>query len=1320
MKRRGVILFFLFSFLLCGEVKTENLHFLDFPFNLSHKIIQGWFYDNGNKHQGIDYFCNIGDPIYAPADGIAMSSSQDLNSLYSFGNFVFIDHENGFATLFAHLDKTNTNLKNYPSNLRNNRNFSEWTEIKKGDYLGDCGMTGTTNSHLHFESTNGFYAIDRFDSYDIYSTSIFYPFNSSYNLMGEKNIWSLNYLNIDSENKTVNNYSTPVKEDINLKNYKIEFLNNNQNLVVTKNSEVEIKVKIKNLAENLEAEKTSFNVIGGIEKNKIFKHNSWITDLRPSLLNININKNEEKEFSFLINTPNELGQFIFEFVVVENNTWKKIDSGQSFKINFQIIEDDNEKKIVEDYLEKDEEKNVDKNILIKIKDDFLKKTEEVLENIKNFFVLGGGNSNSSIDDQNLTNDEDDEENNSEELDYSFSLDFPTSSFYVTNTANIFLSGSKSSNLEKIFINSSSQEIYFTSSTWKKEIFLNQGDNLFNIFSEKTTSTVNLNIRYEKILSLPEIEIQVLDEEKHILHIFWQSENADFFDLEIKRNSGDWQNISSKISSTDFTTSTRIDENFYVRVRGRDQLDNVSEWVYENYLFEYEKTVVINEIAWMGVSSDRTNYEWIELYNNTENEIDLTGWNLFIENFSGTSTTIPLSGLIKKDGYFLLARNSDVFKDVDENLLFNFSLHNSGAKLVLFDNEKKIIDESDQKDGWFAGNTIGKYRSSERIDSKISGNFSYNWQTNEIFHYKSESKGNLAIYASPGQSNNSLFYIPDNFLSFYPEFWGENDEFIFKKENSPYLFNDFVVPLGKKVIIEPGVILFGIFNESKIIVEGEMELNGEDAERIYFTSRFDDIYNKNNLGFYSNSGAGNWQNIEVKKDAKFSASFVDFRFGGYKDLLNGQYYSNVFRNFGGEIILDNVKIEKSFSNTNISEKNTYIYNSGILKINDSFFSNGYNFLYSTSGDVEFMNNSFENFNSNYILNFENNLFKIFDGNNFSSSSDKILVSNFLVDEEKNIYENTKYSFYNLTINPAGILNIFAGSEVSLRPGAILNISGSLNVFGEENKKAIIKGDGNFSAIFVSNGIFNANFLDIIGGGFFAGISFHPIANVQDHHVLWLKNAQVNLENTNIFGTRRPGAVVYAENSSLNLKNSYLGWNTDYEKNISWYDNGINLKSSNLFLDNVTFQKMDVSIKNSSGSVTNYLNMSEDNFLDLYCRQNVILWSPANLFPFNPCSIKNKNTNIFFDELLLRSDIVYEEEIVKDQEEIEELKNLDSDITKIFENFLENNNLEKNDNLEVSSTSYIEETDLINSVEEEFFMEKEIIDEKIEEKLKEDDL
>src|SRR3989344_1923612 len=74
------------------------------------------------------------------------------------------------------------------------------------------------------------------------------------------------------------------------------------------------------------------------------------------------------------------------------------------------------------------------------------------------------------------------------------------------------------------------------------------------------------------------------------------------------------------------------------------------------------SVVINEVAWMGSLPDEgessaaaSNDEWIELYNQSSESVDLTGW--ILKSDDGTPY-IELSGVINPNSYFLLSRSND--------------------------------------------------------------------------------------------------------------------------------------------------------------------------------------------------------------------------------------------------------------------------------------------------------------------------------------------------------------------------------------------------------------------------------------------------------------------------------------------------------------------------------------------------------------------------------------------------------------------------------------------------------------------------------------
>jgi hypothetical protein len=83
-------------------------------------------------HAGYDYALNFGTPILAAAGGITSYEWSD-----SLGHTILIDHQNGYRTLYGHLQETGL--------------IKETLEVVTGDILGYVGVTGiTTGPHLHF------------------------------------------------------------------------------------------------------------------------------------------------------------------------------------------------------------------------------------------------------------------------------------------------------------------------------------------------------------------------------------------------------------------------------------------------------------------------------------------------------------------------------------------------------------------------------------------------------------------------------------------------------------------------------------------------------------------------------------------------------------------------------------------------------------------------------------------------------------------------------------------------------------------------------------------------------------------------------------------------------------------------------------------------------------------------------------------------------------------------------------------------------------------------------------------------------------------
>jgi murein DD-endopeptidase MepM/ murein hydrolase activator NlpD len=84
-------------------------------------------------HYGIDIAGAAGAPISAFADGTVLAAGWDRG----YGNYLFIEHDGGFVTLYAHCQKVTV---------------KSGESVKAGQKVATIGSTGlSTGPHLHFE-----------------------------------------------------------------------------------------------------------------------------------------------------------------------------------------------------------------------------------------------------------------------------------------------------------------------------------------------------------------------------------------------------------------------------------------------------------------------------------------------------------------------------------------------------------------------------------------------------------------------------------------------------------------------------------------------------------------------------------------------------------------------------------------------------------------------------------------------------------------------------------------------------------------------------------------------------------------------------------------------------------------------------------------------------------------------------------------------------------------------------------------------------------------------------------------------------------------
>lgn len=108
-------------------------------------------------HAGLDIKGSVGQPLYAAADGYV---SKVVVSAGGYGQVVYIQHPNGFTTVYAHLHRFAPAVAAYVRAQQNKKkSFAISLEpqpgqfpVQRGEAIGKMGVTGRSfGPHLHFE-----------------------------------------------------------------------------------------------------------------------------------------------------------------------------------------------------------------------------------------------------------------------------------------------------------------------------------------------------------------------------------------------------------------------------------------------------------------------------------------------------------------------------------------------------------------------------------------------------------------------------------------------------------------------------------------------------------------------------------------------------------------------------------------------------------------------------------------------------------------------------------------------------------------------------------------------------------------------------------------------------------------------------------------------------------------------------------------------------------------------------------------------------------------------------------------------------------------
>jgi murein DD-endopeptidase MepM/ murein hydrolase activator NlpD len=127
---------------VCGEVAIPALGTGHFIYPANAHYLSG--YNFSAWHPGIDIAGHLGNPIYAADSGTVIYAGYSLNKAgqpVGYGQYVVIDHGNGYQTLYAHASQLFVSCGQ---------------QVLQGTQIAAIGSVGnSTGPHLHFEIRHG-------------------------------------------------------------------------------------------------------------------------------------------------------------------------------------------------------------------------------------------------------------------------------------------------------------------------------------------------------------------------------------------------------------------------------------------------------------------------------------------------------------------------------------------------------------------------------------------------------------------------------------------------------------------------------------------------------------------------------------------------------------------------------------------------------------------------------------------------------------------------------------------------------------------------------------------------------------------------------------------------------------------------------------------------------------------------------------------------------------------------------------------------------------------------------------------------------------
>lgn len=173
----------------------------------------------------------------------------------------------------------------------------------------------------------------------------------------------------------------------------------------------------------------------------------------------------------------------------------------------------------------------------------------------------------------------------------------------------------------------------------------------------------------------------------------------------------------------------------------------------------DSPIVIGEVAWAGSSLSDAD-EWIELWNLSSAEVDVSGWSLFGAGESGKTIHLPSSSVVPAYGTFLIANyDSTNAKSslvvTPQVVTTTVSLSNSTLGIELYNNLGSLVDVAGTGTAPPAGASLPSKISMLRQDAELDGSDPSTWSASILAQ---NLKPELADIATPGYCDLCSVYV----------------------------------------------------------------------------------------------------------------------------------------------------------------------------------------------------------------------------------------------------------------------------------------------------------------------------------------------------------------------------------------------------------------------------------------------------------------------------------------------------------------------------------------------------------------------------------